>query len=65
MCRLFKHTCKLIFKGFGERRNKEWDWAYRQSSAKPVLAISFNDKKICNFLTNAGNHEGVLRYSIG
>jgi hypothetical protein len=49
---------KGLAAGFDSKTTKEWDWAYRLKG-RPMLAVSFNDKKVCNFLTNVSTHHGI------
>ena len=57
---LFKNCLSA---GFDGARTQEWEWAYR-TKGKPILAISFNDKKICNFLSSVDTHLGYTKYTL-
>ena len=48
------------YPAFEESKSGEWDWAYR-TNGKLICAISFNDKKVCNFLSNVDNHHGYTK----
>ena len=54
---LFK---KCLSAGFDQPKTQEWDWAYR-TKGKPILGLSFNDKKDCNFLSSAHTHIGYTK----
>ena len=49
----------LIYIEFNKKHDKTWNWMYKEDGS--MLAIAFNDKKVCYFLCNVWNHLGYIR----
>jgi hypothetical protein len=49
----------LIYSEFSIGQDRTWKYLYREEI--PILALTYNDKKLCNFLSSMKDHNAVSK----